>query len=152
MARRMPNARRTAPVPWKPFISLGPITLPIEFDTVHYAETAQRSWSRRRRGWQIADLRLITVGTTGRRTTVAPPLSLTDERDALWLASLDYMRFMTLARPPCPQGLNIDRRSGLVKGRWCAVHGAFVPWSIVDGYVHYLDGAYSDRRRNANGY
>jgi cytochrome P450 len=36
MARRMPNARRTAPVPWKPFTSLsGPITLPIEFDAVY---------------------------------------------------------------------------------------------------------------------
>jgi hypothetical protein len=56
------------------------------------------------------------------------PLPRTDERDALWLASLDYLRFMTLARPPCPQGFNIDGRSGLVKGRWCAVHSVFVPY------------------------
>jgi cytochrome P450 len=34
MARRMPNARRTGPAPWKPLTSLtGPTTLPIEFDT-----------------------------------------------------------------------------------------------------------------------
>jgi cytochrome P450 len=33
MARRMPNARRTGPAPWKPLSSLsGPTTLPIEFD------------------------------------------------------------------------------------------------------------------------
>ena len=36
MARRMPNARRTGPAPWKPLTGLsGPITLPIEFDTGH---------------------------------------------------------------------------------------------------------------------
>jgi cytochrome P450 len=34
MARRMPNARRTGPAPWKSLASLsGPMTLPIEFDT-----------------------------------------------------------------------------------------------------------------------
>lgn len=33
MARRMPNARRTGPAPWKPLTALsGPATLPIEFD------------------------------------------------------------------------------------------------------------------------
>jgi cytochrome P450 len=33
MTRRMPNARRTDPAPWKPVTALGgPITLPIEFD------------------------------------------------------------------------------------------------------------------------
>jgi cytochrome P450 len=33
MARRMPNARRTGPAPWKPLTGLsGPHTLPIEFD------------------------------------------------------------------------------------------------------------------------
>jgi cytochrome P450 len=33
MTRRMPNARRTGPAPWKPLTGLsGPITLPIEFD------------------------------------------------------------------------------------------------------------------------
>ncbi|OBJ82149.1 cytochrome P450 [Mycobacterium asiaticum] len=33
MTRRMPNARRTGPAPWKPVNALGgPITLPIEFD------------------------------------------------------------------------------------------------------------------------
>jgi cytochrome P450 len=36
MTRRMPNARRTGPAPWKPVNALGgPITLPIEFDTGH---------------------------------------------------------------------------------------------------------------------
>ena len=36
MARRMPNARRTGPAPWKPLTGLsGPVTLPIEFDTGH---------------------------------------------------------------------------------------------------------------------
>jgi cytochrome P450 len=36
MTRRMPNARRTGPAPWKPLISLsGPTTLPIEFDAGH---------------------------------------------------------------------------------------------------------------------
>ncbi|OBK22916.1 cytochrome [Mycobacterium asiaticum] len=35
MTRRMPNARRTGPAPWKPVNALGgPITLPIEFDTI----------------------------------------------------------------------------------------------------------------------
>jgi hypothetical protein len=58
------------------------------------------------------------------------PLSLTDERDALRLALLDYLRFMTLARPPCPQGLNIDRRSRLVKRRWCAVYGPSFPGQL----------------------
>lgn len=34
MTRRMPNARRTGPAPWKPVNALGgPITVPIEFDT-----------------------------------------------------------------------------------------------------------------------
>jgi cytochrome P450 len=34
MTRRMPNARRTGPAPWKPLTALsGPATLPIEFDT-----------------------------------------------------------------------------------------------------------------------
>jgi cytochrome P450 len=34
MTRRMPNARRTGPAPWKPVTALGgPITLLIEFDT-----------------------------------------------------------------------------------------------------------------------
>ncbi|WP_082958467.1 cytochrome P450 [Mycobacterium sp. E3198] len=34
MTRRMPNARRTGPAPWKPLTGIaGPITLPIEFDT-----------------------------------------------------------------------------------------------------------------------
>jgi cytochrome P450 len=33
MARRMPNARRTGPAPWKPLTAItGPATLPIEFD------------------------------------------------------------------------------------------------------------------------
>jgi cytochrome P450 len=33
MARRMPNARLTGPVPWKPLTALtGPISLPIAFD------------------------------------------------------------------------------------------------------------------------
>jgi cytochrome P450 len=36
MTRRMPNARRTGPAPWKPVNALGgPITLPIEFDAEH---------------------------------------------------------------------------------------------------------------------
>jgi cytochrome P450 len=36
MTRRMPNARRTGPAPWKPLTALsGPTTLPIEFDTGH---------------------------------------------------------------------------------------------------------------------
>ena len=36
MTRRMPNARRTDPAPWKPVTALGgPITLPIEFDVEH---------------------------------------------------------------------------------------------------------------------
>ncbi len=36
MARRMPNARRIGPAPWKPLTSLsGPTTLPIEFDAGH---------------------------------------------------------------------------------------------------------------------
>src|ERR1700730_6114196 len=34
MTRRMPNARRTGPAPWKPLTGMsGPTTLPIEFDT-----------------------------------------------------------------------------------------------------------------------
>jgi cytochrome P450 len=33
MTRRMPNARRTGPAPWKPLTGIsGPVTLPIEFD------------------------------------------------------------------------------------------------------------------------
>jgi cytochrome P450 len=33
MARRMPNIRRTGPVPWKPMTGIsGPIALPVEFD------------------------------------------------------------------------------------------------------------------------
>ena len=36
MARRMPNARRTGPAPWKPLSGMsGPTTLPIEFDAGH---------------------------------------------------------------------------------------------------------------------
>jgi cytochrome P450 len=36
MTRRMPNARRTGPAPWKPLTALsGPITLPIAFDAGH---------------------------------------------------------------------------------------------------------------------
>ena len=36
MTRRMPNARRAGPAPWKPVNALGgPITLPIEFDIEH---------------------------------------------------------------------------------------------------------------------
>jgi cytochrome P450 len=36
MTRRMPNAHRSGPAPWKPMTGLsGPITLPIEFDTGH---------------------------------------------------------------------------------------------------------------------
>ncbi len=36
MARRMPNARRAGPAPWKPLSGLsGPTTLPIEFDAGH---------------------------------------------------------------------------------------------------------------------
>ncbi len=36
MARRMPNARRTGPAPWKPLTGVsGPATLPIEFDSGH---------------------------------------------------------------------------------------------------------------------
>lgn len=35
MTQRMPNARVTGPVPWKPLLGLsGPITLPIAFDRV----------------------------------------------------------------------------------------------------------------------
>ncbi|OBB81697.1 hypothetical protein A5760_15460 [Mycobacterium colombiense] len=35
MTRRMPNAHRTGPAPWKPLTGLsGPTTLPIEFDAV----------------------------------------------------------------------------------------------------------------------
>jgi cytochrome P450 len=35
MTQRMPNARVTGPVPWKPLVGLsGPITLPIAFDPV----------------------------------------------------------------------------------------------------------------------
>jgi cytochrome P450 len=36
ITRRMPNARRTGPAPWKPLTGMsGPVTLPIEFDTGH---------------------------------------------------------------------------------------------------------------------
>jgi len=36
MTRRMPNARRTGPAPWKPLTGIsGPVTLPIEFDAGH---------------------------------------------------------------------------------------------------------------------
>lgn len=36
MTRRMPNARRSGPAPWKPVSALGgPIALPIEFDAAH---------------------------------------------------------------------------------------------------------------------
>jgi cytochrome P450 len=36
ITRRMPNARRTGPAPWKPITELsGPVTLPIEFDAGH---------------------------------------------------------------------------------------------------------------------
>jgi len=36
ITRRMPNARRTSPAPWKPLTSIsGPTTLPIEFDPGH---------------------------------------------------------------------------------------------------------------------
>ncbi len=36
MARRMPNARRTGPAPWKPLTGVsGPAILPIEFDAGH---------------------------------------------------------------------------------------------------------------------
>jgi cytochrome P450 len=36
ITRRMPNARRTGPAPWKPLNGMsGPTTLPIEFDTGH---------------------------------------------------------------------------------------------------------------------
>jgi len=36
MTSRMPNPRRTGPVPWKPIAGVtGPTTLPIEFDTRH---------------------------------------------------------------------------------------------------------------------
>ena len=36
MTRRMPNARRTGPAPWKPLTGIsGPATLPIEFDAGH---------------------------------------------------------------------------------------------------------------------
>ncbi len=36
ITRRMPNARRCGPAPWKPVNALGgPTTLPIEFDTEH---------------------------------------------------------------------------------------------------------------------
>ena len=36
MTRRMPNARRTGPAPWKPLTELsGPTTLPIEFESGH---------------------------------------------------------------------------------------------------------------------
>lgn len=36
MTRRLPNARRTGPAPWKPVTALGgPITVPIAFDTGH---------------------------------------------------------------------------------------------------------------------
>jgi hypothetical protein len=70
---------------------------------------------------------------------VAPFLFLIDGRDAVWLPRLDYLRFITLVHPPCPQGLDIDRLSGLVIGGWCAVHGAFVSFVIVDAAVHYVD-------------
>jgi cytochrome P450 len=40
MTRRMPNARRTGPAPWKPVNALGgPITLPIEFDATRLRST-----------------------------------------------------------------------------------------------------------------
>jgi cytochrome P450 len=36
ITRRMPNARRTGPAPWKPMTGIsGPVTLPIEFDRGH---------------------------------------------------------------------------------------------------------------------
>jgi cytochrome P450 len=36
IVRRMPNARRTGPAPWKPLMGLsGPSTLPLEFETYH---------------------------------------------------------------------------------------------------------------------
>jgi cytochrome P450 len=36
ITRRMPNARRAGPAPWKPLTGMsGPVTLPIEFDTGH---------------------------------------------------------------------------------------------------------------------
>ncbi len=42
MTRRMPNAWRTGPAPWKPLTALsGPATLPIEFDTGHYAAQSE---------------------------------------------------------------------------------------------------------------
>jgi cytochrome P450 len=36
ITRRMPNARRSGPAPWKPLMGItGPATLPIEFDAGH---------------------------------------------------------------------------------------------------------------------
>lgn len=69
---------------------------------------------------------------------MAPSLFLIAGRDALWPPLPDFLRFFTLVHPPRPQGLNIDRLSGLVIGGWCAVHGAFVSWLIVDASVHYM--------------
>ena len=49
MTRRMPNARRTGPAPWKPVSALGgPITLPIDFDS--------RTLNRGRHGWRAESL------------------------------------------------------------------------------------------------
>ncbi|WP_082966845.1 cytochrome P450 [Mycobacterium sp. 852002-51163_SCH5372311] len=43
MTRRMPNARRTGPAPWKPVTALGgPITVPIEFDAATDSTRALR--------------------------------------------------------------------------------------------------------------
>jgi cytochrome P450 len=43
MTRRMPNARRIGPAPWKPLTALsGPTTLPIEFDATPACQRQQR--------------------------------------------------------------------------------------------------------------
>jgi hypothetical protein len=51
---------------------------------------------------------------------------------------LDHFRSITLVHPPCLQGLNIDRLSGLVKRGWLRCTGAVVSCLIVDDNVHYM--------------
>jgi hypothetical protein len=97
-----------------------------------------------------------TTGTTG-RLDIAASLRRPGEdrrhvrvssRDA-WGSALSILGRLplggsniTAVRPPCPQGSNIDRLSGLVIGGWCGVPGvfvvhAFVSCLFVDATVHY---------------